>query len=156
MPGQPKRLDVLLAELLNDRSDDVLEILVVRRRPHASRREWRSDDEAVSVNVVQQREVVALPVSIRASAVQAEDEGDFLTWFQIAGIIQEVVATSLRLDDRPAVRHHLTGAILVGTVQDGRLRTGSPCKPNGLLLGAGVTGDHEHCTGDGERFEQIA
>jgi hypothetical protein len=37
MPGQPERLDAVLAQLLVDERDDVLQILIVGFRPGARR-----------------------------------------------------------------------------------------------------------------------
>src|ERR1700687_4507822 len=64
VPNQPERLDVLLADLLDDEVDDVLQVLVVRRRPRPRRGVWGGDDQAVFVLVVHDREIVALPVPV--------------------------------------------------------------------------------------------
>ena len=141
MPREPERLDVACADFLDDRRDDVLQILIVGLRPRARRRVRRRDDEPVLVDVVENREVVPLPVSPRAPAVQAEDDGNFLIRFQIAWVIEKVCPACLHLDDLAGVHHAIAKAVLVGTVQHGGPDT---CRSGELRehrpLGAGARG----------------
>src|SRR6185503_7465465 len=139
MACKPECLDVLLAELFNNRSDDVLEILIVRRRPCAPRREWSCDHQPVFINVVQEREVVALPSPIGPTAVQTEDKRDFLALLQIARVVNEVGASRFLLHHRPAAYHRLVRAVLVGTVLHWRLRACRAREPD-WLLSACITG----------------
>ena len=116
MPGKPERLDVLAPDRLDHRRDDVLEVAIVFGGPDAARRERRGDDEAVLVGVVEQWKVVALPVAVRAAAVEAQDERDLLASFQVAGIVEKVGAARLRLDDGAAAGDDVGRASLVGTM----------------------------------------
>src|SRR5437870_5114747 len=63
----------------------------------------RRDHEAVLVLEIQEGEGVALPVSVRTGAMQAQDEGDFLARFQIAWIVEKIGAPRLHLDDRSLI-----------------------------------------------------
>ena len=106
MPGQPERLDVLSADLLDDEVDDVLQVLVVGHGPDPRRGVRGCDDQAVFVYVIHQREIVTLPVSIRAGSVKAEHEGDLFSLLQVARVIKKVCAARLHLDNVPLVYHH--------------------------------------------------
>jgi hypothetical protein len=70
MSDEPERFDVLLSNLIDQCRHDVLqEFIVGRADPHArgfsGRRRRRRNDQPVLVLVIQQREVVTLPVPAR-------------------------------------------------------------------------------------------
>ena len=65
----------------------------------------RGDDETIFIHVIEQRKIVALPIAVRARAVNAEDEGDFFARLQVARIIQEVGPAGLHFDYRALVDH---------------------------------------------------
>src|SRR5262249_19070229 len=90
---EPERFDVLLSELVVHESDDVLEVLVVSGRPNGRRRIGRGNDQPVLVLVVDDREVVPLPVAVRATTVQAQHERDLFVALQIAWVIEKEPAT---------------------------------------------------------------
>ena len=71
---EPESFHVLLADLIDERGDDILQVLVVGRGPDARRRIRRGDDQAVFADVVEEREIVALPVAVGARAVNAENQ----------------------------------------------------------------------------------
>ena len=117
MPHQPERLDVFFADLLDDEVDDVLQVLVVHGRPRPRRGVWGGDDQPVFVLIVHDREIVALPVPVRAEAVQAEDEGDFLALLQVTWIIEKVGAAGLHLDHVSLIDYQGPCALAVWTMQ---------------------------------------
>jgi hypothetical protein len=121
---QPEGADVGAADLLDHVRDDVLQVLVVAGRPDPLRRERRRDHQPMLRHVVEQREVVALPVAVGAAAMEAEDERHRLAPLQVARVIEKVVASALRFDDRSAVGHDVTRTVLVGTVHHGRRQAG--------------------------------
>jgi hypothetical protein len=71
---EPERFDVFLSELVVHERDDVLQVLVIGGRPDARRRIRRGNDQPVLVLVVDDREIVPLPVAVRAATVQAQHE----------------------------------------------------------------------------------
>src|SRR5262245_34935316 len=137
MSREPERLHVLRADLIDDRRDDVLQVLVVFGGPDPARRKRRRDDETVLVLVVEDRKVVALPVAVRPGAVQAEYERHLLALLQIARVVEKVVAPGLRLDDRTAVGHHVAGTLRVRTVQRRRLLARRAREAKRLRVGGG-------------------
>ena len=85
MSHQPESLDVFASDLRDESIHDVLQIPIVFSRPDAARRERRCHNEAVLVDEVDKRKVVTLPVAIRPTAMQAENQRDLVTAFQVAG-----------------------------------------------------------------------
>src|SRR5215510_2311412 len=137
MAHQPESLDVLLADLLDDEVDDVLQVLVVGVSPHPRRRVRSGDDQTILVHIIQQREIMALPVPVRAGAVQAQNEGDLLALLQVARIIEEVGAARLHFDHVPLVDHCGARALTVGAVQIWSAGgAGRALKLEGFFLGA--------------------
>src|SRR5688572_33359021 len=105
MPGQPEGFDVLPAKLLDDEIDDVLQILVVSVSPHSGWRVRSGDDQAILVHIIQQRKIMTLPVAVRSASMQAQNECDLLTLFQIAWVIKEIGAARFHLDDISLIDH---------------------------------------------------
>src|ERR1035438_1069337 len=101
----------------------------------------RGDNQAVLVLVIDDREIVALPVPVRACAVQTEDEGNFLIRFQIARVIEKVGAAGLHLNDGSLVDHPVGRAVLVRTAQD--RCTGPASQLDGLWLSAGKRREYQ-------------
>ena len=109
MADEPERLDVPRAEAVDDHGRDVLQVGVVGRgypRPHTrlagkenrtGRGGGRGHHEAVLVLVVDNREIVTLPVSDRSRAMDVEDEHHLFAGLQIAGIVEEKLAAGLGL-----------------------------------------------------------
>src|SRR5581483_5543646 len=154
VPDQPERPDVLPANLLDDRIDDVLQVLVVVGRPRSRRRVRCSDHKAILVHVVHDREVVPLPVPVGAEAMKTEDEGDFLALLQVARIIEEIRAAGLHLDHGAGIYHPVSGAVFVGTVQDWGRGAGCPRKFEGLL-GAGINRERHNGATHRQQSDQI-
>ncbi len=113
---------------------------VVGLGPHPRRRVRRRDHQPVLVLVVDQREVVPLPVPVRAGAVEAEDERHLLARFQIARIVEEVGAPGLHLDHVALVDHHRRRALGVRAVKVGRGGAGGAFEAERLFCG-GHRGD---------------
>src|SRR4029453_4463023 len=137
MPNQPEPPDVLVADLVDDGVDDVLQVLVVGLGPGPRRGVRRGDDEAVLIFEIQHREIVALPVPPGAPAGQAQNERGLLVRLQVARVVEEIRATRLQLDHLAGVDDPVAAAILLGTVQDGRRRARRPGELYELLC-AGV------------------
>ena len=72
MTDQPKCSDVVSADLFVDQIDDVLQVFIVGGSPYPGRSVGRCDYEAVFVLIVQDREIVALPVSIGTGTVKTK------------------------------------------------------------------------------------
>ena len=104
-PASQKALMFSLADLFDDEVDDVLQVFVINLGPPSYRRVWSSDDQAIFVHVIQQWEIVALPVPVRAASVQAENEGYLLALLQVAWIIEEISAARLHLDNVSLIDH---------------------------------------------------
>ena len=86
------------------------------------RRVRRGDHQPVLVLVVHQREIVPLPVAVRAGAVQREDERHLLARLHVARVVEEVGPPRLHLDDVAFVDDAIRRTVLVGTVQPRRRR----------------------------------
>ncbi len=154
---KPERLDVLLADLIDERGDDILKVGVVDIRPHVRRGVGRGDDQPVFVHVVEEREIVALPVAVRPGAVNAEDESDLLARLEVARIVEEVGAAGLHFDHGSLIDFAVRRAVRVGTVQDRRRGAGRARELDELLLGGGVSHEGRHQGDDHEqRPDQIA
>src|SRR5262249_20284874 len=138
---QPEGFDVLFPDLADDRGYDVLQVFVVSIRPESRRRVGRGDHEPVLVLVVQDWEIVALPIAVRAEAVQAQNKRDLLARLQVARIVKEVGAAGLHLDDGSWIDDTIGSAVLVRTMQP----LGRNARRTGQLqwlLGAGIAGEH--------------
>ena len=142
---EPERLDVLLAELVEHEIDDVLQVLVVGCRPDARRRVRRGDDQSVLVLVVHDREVVPLPVAIRAAAVKAQHERHLFAAFQVARVVEKELAAGLRFNCGPLLDDRRPRAITVRTVERRRCfagDTGDPYRWRGRRA-FGIRDDHD-------------
>src|SRR5207244_958492 len=117
---QPERLDIFSADLFVYEPDDILQILVIGRGPDSRWSIGGGDHETVFIFIIHDREIVALPVSVRAAAVQAKNERHLLAAFQVAGIIEEEFAARLRLDRAALFDNHCTWALCLGTMQGRR------------------------------------
>src|ERR1035441_3640034 len=99
----------------------------------------RGDDQAVLVLVIHDRKIMALPIPVRACAVQTEDESNFLVRLQIARVIEKVGAAGLHLNDGSLVDYPVSGAVLVRTSQD--RCAGRAAELDGLWLSTGNSGE---------------
>ena len=90
--------------------------------------------------------------------MKTEDESNLLARFQITGIIEKVGSSSLHFDNVSLVNHHRTRALAVWTVKVGSRGARGVCKPEELVLGAGVPSEGYQTAGsdDGDQGKQLS
>src|SRR5262249_11311770 len=112
-----KGFDVVLADLPDHRGNNVLQIVVVGLRPYTGRRTGRGNHQTILFLVVQEGEIMPLPVCVGPCAMKAKDESDLLARLQIARIVEEVSTAGLHLHRWPRVNHPVRRAVLVRAVE---------------------------------------
>src|SRR5436190_620402 len=75
----------------------------------------------IFILVIDEREIVPLPVAVGSCAMQRQDEGDLLARLPVAWKIEEELASSLRLGGVPWIENDLADARCVRTMQRGRM-----------------------------------